>query len=671
MADGDAGLPVYRWRADAVVRPLPRPADAAHEADGGFRTLSSPGDLVPAHTTFAWSFHLGLPPDEAASRTRLISCGFCFAAPDAAENGSVFCIAVAPGALIGECPKDVQPDLFSGALDVHVDEGAQWIEREGGGVFLRVRADDDARRFCLVAGSQDVETLRAVALRYLDEASARTIWQREWKKREALVARAVAAGASAELAAAACEMLHAHLRGPREELGSVWSAGRLSGGPVFELSDLLPLVIAWSAIEPAVARQVLASAFDTQGVDGSLAATIEPNGRALDESAPLPAVATATRHWWSREQDPLFLLNLLPRLKAYLEWLNRYLDPQGTGSPAWPRSTAWYGHVFEPQSPAVDATAFLVMEIEAFLELCAAFPAETFDLGELQRLHTALKSTLTRILTERVSEAKDTPEWLVPLLWPGIPESLRKKISAAATAAPRPEPSLQHFVRWLAHQRAHGTPKASASEDAEPSDVVLAALLVARYTGAGPDEAAGASPVSAATGWLDRHRRWVFSAIGSLAAAVLLAFVGYALLKRSLTSSSAETTIGMAQRLYQEGRYEDSLRLYRQFESTSLHLYPIESSIGNCLFRLDRFAEAESYFRRAMARDPQSARPAWNLAVTLYKQGRMAEADEAYRSFAERFGKAYPDFLRRASKARELIAERNPMPSSPQDGDAS
>ena len=82
--------------------------------------------------------------------------------------------------------------------------------------------------------------------------------------------------------------------------------------------------------------------------------------------------------------------------------------------------------------------------------------------------------------------------------------------------------------------------------------------------------------------------------------------------------------------LYEQGRYEEALDAYRV--AVQHPDYPLaHANLGMALNKLERFEEAETHLRRAIALDSKTKNSHRYLGNALYEQGRYAEAVDAYR----------------------------------------
>lgn len=87
-----------------------------------------------------------------------------------------------------------------------------------------------------------------------------------------------------------------------------------------------------------------------------------------------------------------------------------------------------------------------------------------------------------------------------------------------------------------------------------------------------------------------------------------------------------------ANRLYEEGAYEEALRAYTEAQVAAPEAPELHYDIGNVLFRQGNLEASAEAFSRALGSSPQSLAPlaAYNLGNSLYEQGRYDEAARAY-----------------------------------------
>jgi tetratricopeptide (TPR) repeat protein len=100
-----------------------------------------------------------------------------------------------------------------------------------------------------------------------------------------------------------------------------------------------------------------------------------------------------------------------------------------------------------------------------------------------------------------------------------------------------------------------------------------------------------------------------------------------------------ETSNLEANRLYQEGRYEDALKDYQEILDHNAELPQIQFNAGNCLFHLEKYEEAVTAFKEAVRLKPDLFEAYTNLANALGKLRRFEEEVP----FFEQALAAYPE----------------------------
>jgi len=99
-----------------------------------------------------------------------------------------------------------------------------------------------------------------------------------------------------------------------------------------------------------------------------------------------------------------------------------------------------------------------------------------------------------------------------------------------------------------------------------------------------------------------------------------------------LSPQSAVDLVNRANVLYSRGEFAKALILYRKAEARGADLGTVSFNIGNCLYRMDKLAEAAAAFRKTERLTDGKYLPAlFNLAAVLFRLEQYGESIAAYR----------------------------------------
>jgi len=88
-----------------------------------------------------------------------------------------------------------------------------------------------------------------------------------------------------------------------------------------------------------------------------------------------------------------------------------------------------------------------------------------------------------------------------------------------------------------------------------------------------------------------------------------------------------------AEAAYSSGRFADALDMYDTVLAEGRHRNDaVLFNMGNCAFRLGRFAEAALYYRRSLLRMPGDGEAAFNLALAEQRLGMDTRPDDSFGS---------------------------------------
>jgi tetratricopeptide (TPR) repeat protein len=100
----------------------------------------------------------------------------------------------------------------------------------------------------------------------------------------------------------------------------------------------------------------------------------------------------------------------------------------------------------------------------------------------------------------------------------------------------------------------------------------------------------------------------------------------------TLSPQSAVDLVNRANALYNRGEFAKALILYRKSEARGADLGTVSFNIGNCLYRMDKLADAAAAFRKTERLTDGKYLPAlFNLAAVLFRLEQYGESIAAYR----------------------------------------
>lgn len=685
----------------------PTPGDATC-----FRTMTAAGDLAPDTDQPAWSLYAGARDLQDPERAWMLANGYRLEK----HNAHLTVTVVGPDTLIGESSRQTPPTLFSAERDVHELEDVSWIETDDRQVVLLRTADNGTLRFALVVSREDHHAAVRQARAALDQSPVQA-FEKEMTRRGGFWADHTQSEIDRHLLAFSLESLVCHLRAPGDRFPFHWSASYIDGREYLLVNEVYALAHAWSRIDNVIAADLVKSALASPGSDGAVAARRRASGAPGDEDLAWPLLAQAALAVHRAGAPPDFLPYVLPRLRAYLGACLKRFEYRGMHlwrSPA----EAFMPDLYDRELATVDLTAFLLAEIDALTALAAESNDTKTDLEPVRKERDQLASHLTSLLwDERTRSFRDryiagahvnrlTLSAFMPLLWPGLDDErasamLRQFSTArelqkedgmpmwqARPEDPEPAPITAPYQMFMLHalKRApdphesyqlQGRLRASVRRHFRRSGDLPVDLLAVERVEDEDERRLRQHPASAALilelesesewaskrwkqqspalRWMDSHRLLVLG-LPALVAILAVAVVSIAYLyKKAPTRSDIHALVGVAQRHYRDGEYEKAAAMYRDVINTFGGTAHVHYHLGNALFRNEDYAAAEQEYRTAIERGLITPHSYRNLALTLYRQGRLQESRDYYRLLIDEFAPYYPTLADQARTSIEII----------------
>jgi len=700
--------PALPWSAGRILVPTPW---QNQDAEWRFPlvTLEKPGQVGPFARPEWWVQVSGLSMADLTS-SDLTAHGFCLHTTDQRTMAGWMAAA---GVLIMDLPPGVRMELKALDQSVVTAGAFQELDVDDGSVCLMQHDQGKAtQRAILLFRSVPRASLRAQAEAWLTANPLRQ-WEASQEPLQPFWAAQSALRPAANLALArATDDLLAGLRPAAGVMSSWWSLSQADSGPGQLTNDLYMLTRAWAVIHAPVAVALVQTALSAQRANGAIPRIVRPDGLHDDQWAPLPLLARSAWVAWQASPNRAFYDEIMPRLRDYLLWAITYFDPEWRGLPIWRDAReAWTPETYNPLVATADLPSLLASELDAYRDLARAVPAGPVVDEDLLRYRASVGRTLSGFFWNKEAT-------MFQDRFPAGEHVIRLTLSAAlplldtTLARDSLQPVAERLTRGGSLRDPNGAREWSPwPDDPEPPPIrddhqllimdalegagegeVAASLrqdLALRHTEEpprrlNPAEAAlrvvtlgrpaqSAQPfamVSPLLTWLDAHRMGVM--ITTLGALVLLLtgiITGF-YFKRTVTVQSAQTSFGLARRLYQERQYEEARALLmdildsgRKFPGVYLHL-------GNIEFRRGQWEAAEQAYRTELKRDPNAVLAELNLALVLLQQQRKQEALSIYASITNRYALPDPNSARRAATAIRLLGDhplQKPYPDMRED----
>jgi tetratricopeptide (TPR) repeat protein len=460
--------------------------------------------------------------------------------------------------------------------------------------------------------------------------------------------------------------------------------------------EIEALVRAWCEVRPDVASALVDTLLAAQAPDGSLPAYLDENGFPSTEVLTRPCIAHCFRLAWNRRPKREWFDANAPRVLMFLDSLIHTLDPEREGlpRPVGPDSSI-SAEKFDGSLLPADLPALLAREIYDLEDVATSLTLRGLDLGDLPTYRGALLRQLqdfwwseeAQSFTDRYEDGRRSDRLTISALMPLVckdldpnkvsrilellatrdlllgPTGLRAwaEESADTESAPvRPEHQLL-LLDALAERNAtaeYGLLR-SALLNSLPSgnDVSEQALLIALLS-IPVESRFSVGVLSPTLLWLNHHRRYVIAGLSAIFLLANIAIIWHWTRKSTLTPQTIETTVGLARRYYQEGKFDEAARLLSfVIQSGNPHL-TAHIEMGNVYYRLGQLAEAEAQYRRQEGPPVIKAQAQHNLALTLLDQGRTNEARAVWENIVAEYDISAPAAAARAKTALRLLTSQ-------------
>lgn len=95
-------------------------------------------------------------------------------------------------------------------------------------------------------------------------------------------------------------------------------------------------------------------------------------------------------------------------------------------------------------------------------------------------------------------------------------------------------------------------------------------------------------------------------------------------------SDSLKERVNVGNRLFDEGKYEEAVRIFEDISVQDPNAYILNKNVGNCYFELQRYDAAEKAYLRVLEKEPENAEIIMLIGNTYSNRGDQAVALEWY-----------------------------------------
>ena len=692
-----------------------------------FRTLPSPGDIAPLNTPPNWSFHVELPRQWGPPEVVLLTDGYRLWFPQQPQAGSLTCLLIQPGVMVGQSTLSVIPALFSAEFEIQKDGDTEQISLPHQRIRLHQQPTTTGLRFCLSIEHENYNIPRSNVLRWMEE-DIHSRFDASISRRATFWTQCPAATTFHQHLSYSLENLASHLRPPTPIFPFRWSDAGTEDEMAIHANQTLALALAWKSIDCTVAEELVCSALSCQNESGDIPARIFFDGTVLETAPAWPLFAQSAVAVWSEHHNSEFLQYVLPRLHRYLTALISRIDPTTCGIPCWTSAEeSLIPEMFDKELASPDLTTLLLCEIEAFFQLCDGAPEFTLDRVSFQTEHDRLSTHLMGTLWDEKSETfrsryrdgrpieRTSLASIMPLLWNDLPQRYENAllgqlndqalfhtkcgaplwlkwedeieeppipaahqvflVEALRRIGARKE--LQLFALTLSERLANSFRQHDALPDdlrdiSTPEDSLqprkktrdnIASALAILLADTTEEPSASPSLTSKKWRWLDHHRVAVIG--GAILALILVVgTMTIALIcRKTLPAPSAEALAGLAHQQYTDGDYDQAISTYEKLKKGTAGAPRVELLLGNTFFARGDFQAAEKCYQNVLQKDPKSPMALYNLGIVLFRQNRLQEAAACYETLVRMYESQNPVLAQRARIILHLIKEQTGNPS--------
>lgn len=688
-------LPKEEWTSDKVLRYCPWGNDPNSGTPIVWRTGQNLGTLEPFSTT-EWSIHTGLPRNAPCRAIHYFSDGYTLFYVRNEVLHELHLWAIHPRAVVIVCTEMIHPEIISFAGELTEEDGNAQLRlnqetinlvtkevETGCRILLTSESDDLPHNLKPCTALMDLDVSTSVNRRFDRRAEFWSTWEEGLPERTHIHQ--------------STEALLYSLRDADGLFDDLWIEDGHSNRST--LNHLLVQLAALSWLDAKMALRVIRTACGLLTPEGRMAAFSGTEPATLAKTGAWPQICRATASASNHLAEYSSLKRLIPKLHSILLTTLQTHYHGDTQLYLWPSAAeSFLPDLYDEDLATVDCASFLLAEIDAYLNVLERSGMEMeMDLSKIDKHRSQLEKSIQTFFAHPASHSyrdrmiegdsisRLTLSSITPIIT-SLPNSDTLGILARSLESPDQLKTDNGYRDWEPWEDDEAPPQVNVSRQFQflPLDtstifMPIGALQkwqetsrsfveLSSYTREGMNAQAALYLHSTSLilqpdiekepppwlVWLEKRRKWVLPIPIALFLLILFGVTASYQTKRTPPRNTIQALVGLAQHHYQMDEQNEALELLTDLYESGVRTPTVINILAKSHFRAGHYAEAEEFFQ-SMNRIQPNPGTELNIALSVYQQGRLEEAEALYREIGENYRTIQPQISERADLCIELL----------------